>query len=157
MGVLAQKTEWSSQTARRYPLSADKISLSESRLPFQLTDDQKNAVKEILIDMDSGHPMNRLLQGDVGSGKTVVAKFAIQAVLENGAQAAIMAPTSILAEQHYRTLTQLLTQDELIREDEIALLIGSTPQKERPEILDKLAHGRIKVLVGTHALLEVPG
>ena len=156
LGVLAQKTEWSSQTARRYPLSADKISLSESRLPFQLTNDQKNAVKEILTYMDSGHPMNLLLQGDVGSGKTVVAKFAIQAILENGAQAAVMAPTSILAEQHYRTLTQLLTQDELIREDEIALLIGSTPQKERPEILDKLAHGLIKVLVGTHALLEDP-
>ncbi len=156
LGVLAQKTEWSSQTARRYPLSADKISLSESRLPFQLTNDQKNAVKEILTDMDSGHPMNRLLQGDVGSGKTVVAKFAIQAVLENGAQAAVMAPTSILAEQHYRTLTQLLTQDELIRDDEIALLIGSTPQKERPEILEKLADERLKVLVGTHALLEDP-
>jgi ATP-dependent DNA helicase RecG len=156
LGVLAQKTEWSSQTARRYPLSADKISLSESRLPFQLTGDQKHAVKEILTDMDSGHPMNRLLQGDVGSGKTVVAKFAIQAVLGNGAQAAVMAPTSILAEQHFRTLTQLLTQDELINEDEIALLIGSTPQKERPEILDKLADGRIKVLVGTHALLEDP-
>ena len=156
LGVLAQKSEWSIQTARRYPLSSEKVAKSEARLPYQLTGDQKKAIGDILSDLKAGHPMNRLLQGDVGSGKTVVAKFAIQAILENGAQTAVMAPTSILAEQHYRTLTQLLTQDELIREDEIALLIGSTPQKERPEILEKLADGRIKVLVGTHALLEDP-
>jgi len=156
LGVLAQKTEWSVQTARCYPFSADQVDQSEKHLPYQLTGDQKNAIRDILSDLNAGHPMNRLLQGDVGSGKTVVAKFAIQAILENGAQAAVMAPTSILAEQHYRTLTQLLMQDELVNEDEIALLIGSTPQKERPEILEKLADGRIKVLVGTHALLEDP-
>ncbi|BBB48565.1 ATP-dependent DNA helicase RecG [Pelolinea submarina] len=156
LGVLAQKTDWSSQTARRYALSAQEINKSEERLPYQLTNDQKAAIKEILADLNSGHPMNRLLQGDVGSGKTVVAKFAIQTIIENGAQAAVMTPTSILAEQHFRTLTQLLTQDEVAKEDEIALLIGSTPQKERPEILEKLADGRIKVLVGTHALLEDP-
>jgi len=156
LGVLAQKTDWSSQTARLYALSSQEISKSEERLPYQLTNDQKAAIKEILADLNSGHPMNRLLQGDVGSGKTVVAKFAIQTIIENGAQAAVMAPTSILAEQHFRTLTQLLTQDEVAQEVEIALLIGSTPQKERPEILEKLADGRIKVLVGTHALLEDP-
>jgi ATP-dependent DNA helicase RecG len=156
LGVLAQKTDWSSQIARLYVLSSQEISKSEERLPYQLTNDQKAAIKEILADLNSGHPMNRLLQGDVGSGKTVVAKFAIQTIIENGAQAAVMAPTSILAEQHFRTLTQLLTQDEVAKEDEIALLIGSTPQKERPEILEKLADGRIKVLVGTHALLEDP-
>ena len=156
LGVLAQKTDWNSQKARRYSLSAQEISKSEVRLPYQLTKDQKAAIKEILSDLNSGHPMNRLLQGDVGSGKTVVAKFAIQTVIENGAQAAVMAPTSILAEQHFRTLTQLLTQDKAVTADEIALLIGSTPQKERPEILEKLADGRIKVLVGTHALLEDP-
>jgi ATP-dependent DNA helicase RecG len=156
LGVLAQKTEWSTQTARCYPFSAEQVSQSEKRLPYQLTGDQKHAIQDILADLNAGHPMNRLLQGDVGSGKTVVAKFAIQAILENGAQAAVMAPTSILAEQHFRTLTQLLMQDELVTEDEIALLIGSTPQKERPEILERLADGHIKVLVGTHALLEDP-
>ena len=156
LGVLAQKTEWSIQTARRYPFSDEQVAQSENRLPYQLTGDQQNAIRDILSDLNSGHPMNRLLQGDVGSGKTVVAKFAIQAILESGAQAAVMAPTSILAEQHYRTLSQLLAQDELVNEDEIALLIGSTPQRDRPDILERLADGRIKVLVGTHALLEDP-
>ncbi len=156
LGVLAQKAQWSGQNARKYLLPTAEVKKSESHLPYKLTNDQKKAIKEILSDLDSGHPMNRLLQGDVGSGKTVVAKFAIQAVINQNAQAAVMAPTSILAEQHFRTLTQLLLQDEVITEDEIALLIGSTPQKERPDILEKLADGRIKVLVGTHALLEDP-
>ncbi|MDK2982461.1 MAG: ATP-dependent helicase RecG [Chloroflexota bacterium] len=156
LGVLAQKTEWSQQTARKYHLEDEKIKHSQSALPYTLTNDQQHAIQEILADLDSGHPMNRLLQGDVGSGKTVVAKFAVQAILAGGAQAAVMAPTSILAEQHFRTMTALLTEDGTLQEDEIALLIGSTPQKERPDILERLADGRIKVLVGTHALLEDP-
>ena len=97
--------------------------------PYTLTDAQKSAIQDILQDLDSGKPMNRLLQGDVGAGKTVVAKFAIQAVIKQGAQAAVMAPTAILAEQHFRTLTELLANDDLIQQEEIALLIGSTPQQ----------------------------
>ncbi len=156
LGVLAQKNDWSERRAVAYPLSEDEVKRSAERLPYRLTGAQKSAIQDILNDLNSGHPMNRLLQGDVGTGKTVVAKFAIQAVLRHSAQAAVMAPTSILAEQHYRTLTGLLTADELISANEIALLTGSTPARERIGILEKLADGRIKVVIGTHALIEGP-
>lgn len=156
LGVMAQKTDWYERQATAYPLSDEEVGLSASRLPYRLTNAQQSAIQDILHDLNSGHPMNRLLQGDVGSGKTVVAKFAIQAILRHAAQAAVMAPTSILAEQHFRTLTGLLTTDELIQPNEIALLTGSTPTRERSAILEKLADGRIKVIVGTHALIEDP-
>ena len=100
--------------------------------------------------------MNRLLQGDVGSGKTIVARFAIEAIISNGAQAAVLAPTSILAEQHFRTLSALLNASGSANNDEVALLIGSTPQKERKVLLENLSSGKIKVIIGTHALLEDP-
>ncbi len=156
LGVMAQKTDWCVRQAALYPLIDEEVQLSSSRLPYTLTGAQQVAIKDILQDLSSGHPMNRLLQGDVGSGKTVVAKFAIQAVLRGHAQAAVMAPTSILAEQHLRTLTGLLVDDQLIQADEIALMIGSTPARERSVILEKLADGRLKVIVGTHALIENP-
>ena len=92
--------------------------------------------------------MNRLLQGDVGSGKTIVAKFAIQAVIQHNAQAAVMAPTSILAEQHFRTLSEQLVKDGAIEPDEMALLIGSTPASQRKDIYENLANGTLKVIVG---------
>lgn len=156
LGVLTQKSQWTSRSAVSYPLSESDFETSADRLPYDLTGDQRSAIQDILRDLNSGHAMNRLLQGDVGSGKTVVAKFAIQAVIQNGAQAAVMAPTSILAEQHYRTLTDLFTNDKLIQPDEIALLIGSTSTKDRTEILERLANGSIKIIVGTHALIEGP-
>lgn len=156
LGVLTQKNQWASRSAEKYPLSETEFQNSANSLPYTLTGDQVSAIRDILSDLGSGHAMNRLLQGDVGSGKTVVAKFAILAVIQNGAQAAVMAPTSILAEQHYRTLTELLTSDSLIQPDEIALLIGSTSSKDRAEIMQKLSDGSIKVIVGTHALIEAP-
>lgn len=156
LGVLVQKNQWSSHTATQYSLSDAQVSQSSANLPYELTSAQQAAIKDILQDLNSGQPMNRLLQGDVGSGKTVVAKFAIQAVIIHDGQAAVMAPTSILAEQHYRTLTDLLVNDGLIRPEEIALLIGSTPAKDRTEIIDGLASGTIKVIIGTHALIEDP-
>lgn len=104
--------------------------------------------------------MNRLLQGDVGSGKTVVAALAISIINKNGAQAAFMAPTSILAEQHYATLKRLLADpndpNALLREDQVRLLIGDTPSSEREQILSGLASGEIKLVIGTHALIEDP-
>ena len=156
LGVLVQKSQWISHSAAKYPLTDSEVEKSSGNLPYTLTDAQKSAIQDILQDLDSGKPMNRLLQGDVGAGKTVVAKFAIQAVIKQGAQAAVMAPTAILAEQHFRTLTELLANDDLIQQEEIALLIGSTPNSERAQILEGLASGRIKVIIGTHALIEGP-
>jgi len=156
LGVLLQKMDWCNRQAEKYPLPEAQMEESTQKLPFALTSAQRSAIADILQDLNSGQPMNRLLQGDVGSGKTVVAKFAIQAVIAKQAQAAIMAPTSILAEQHYRTLTELLVKENLLDQDEIALLIGSTPSKERITILENLANGKIKVIIGTHALIEDP-
>jgi ATP-dependent DNA helicase RecG len=104
--------------------------------------------------------MNRLIQGDVGSGKTVIACISIIITLQRSAQSAFLAPTSILAEQHFRNLTQLLAnpneENPILRSEEIALLIGDTPEKEKVIIRKRLASGEIKVVIGTHALIEDP-
>ena len=156
LGVIVQKRDWIKAAAKKYPLSEEdkrKITLS---LPYKLTNAQEKAITDIAADLMLGNPMNRLLQGDVGSGKTIIARFAIEAIISNGAQAAVLAPTSILAEQHFRTLSALLTASGSANSDEIALLIGSTPQKERRVLLESLSSGKTKVIVGTHALLEDP-
>ena len=100
--------------------------------------------------------MNRLLQGDVGSGKTVIAALAIAIVTSSSAQAAIMAPTSILAEQHYRSLSRLLVKEGLLQDEEIRLLVGDTPEAEKASIRSGLEEGSIRLVIGTHALLEEP-
>lgn len=156
LGVLFQKRDWIKASAEKYQLSADDRRKIISSLPYQFTNAQKKAITDIAADLDSGKPMNRLLQGDVGSGKTVVARVAIEAIIQNGAQAAVLAPTSILAEQHYKTLSMMLLATKSVKPDEIALLIGSTPQKERKIIFEGLSSGKIKVIIGTHALLEDP-
>ncbi len=119
-------------------------------LPYQLTAAQDRVLREITTDMQQPHPMNRLLQGDVGSGKTIVALFAILMALESGYQAAIMAPTEILAEQHYLTLYQYLEQLEC----PMALLTSSVRGKKRQTLLSAIAQGHIPLLVGTHALIQ---
>lgn len=119
-------------------------------LPFPLTNAQKRVIKEIHKDLQSGHQMNRLLQGDVGSGKTIVALMIILLALDNGYQASFMAPTEILATQHFQTLKELL-KDMPIR---FALLTGSTKNAERKNIYNDLANGMIQIIVGTHALIE---
>lgn len=156
LGVLIQKRDWVESSARAYPLGDDHIERLNQSLPYKLTNAQQNAINEIFNDLTSGKPMNRLLQGDVGAGKTVVARYAIEAIIQNGAQAAIMAPTSILAEQHYKTLSALMVDFGFIEKNEIAILIGDTPAKEREGILQGLSDGTIKVIIGTHALLEDP-
>jgi len=156
LGVLVQKRDWIKASAEKYHLSAENRNNLTSSLPFQLTNAQEKAIKDIAVDLESGKPMNRLLQGDVGSGKTVVARFAIEAIIQNKAQAAVLAPTSILVEQHYKTLSNMLVETDSIKSDEIALLIGSTSLKERKIILEGLSSGKIKVIIGTHALLEDP-
>ena len=119
-------------------------------LPFELTGAQKRVIREIRTDMGSGSQMNRLLQGDVGSGKTLVALMAALIAIGNGYQAAFMAPTEILAAQHFRTITAFLQGMGV----ETALLTGSTRPAERKALLHKLKEGTIQLLIGTHALLE---
>lgn len=119
-------------------------------LPFSLTNAQKRVVKEIYTDLKSGKQMNRLLQGDVGSGKTIVALLSCLMAVDNGFQACIMAPTEILATQHYNGISKL-TQNLGIN---INLLIGSTKKKERIQIHDQLENGQLNILIGTHALIE---
>jgi ATP-dependent DNA helicase RecG len=157
MGVLRQKRDWKQVEARRFPVADDWLEERIKNLPFTLTTAQQRALKEIRSDLDSGKPMNRLLQGDVGSGKTVVAAFAAGIITSNGAQAAIMAPTSILAEQHYRSFINLLAgENGILNARQIRLLVSDTPDKEKQEIYEALARGEIKLVVGTHALIEAP-
>ena len=119
-------------------------------LPFQLTGAQKRVIKEIRKDMGSGRQMNRLLQGDVGSGKTLVALMSMLIALDNGYQACMMAPTEILAAQHYETIRQLLFGMNI----RVELLMGSVKGKKREAILKGLLTGEIQILIGTHAVLE---
>jgi ATP-dependent DNA helicase RecG len=119
-------------------------------LPFELTGAQKRVIKEIRADLGSGAQMNRLLQGDVGSGKTIVALMAMFIALDNGFQACLMAPTEILAIQHYNGLVELCKD----LNTNIYLLTGSSRTKARREIHEKLENGEIDILIGTHALLE---
>ncbi|MDR1980182.1 MAG: ATP-dependent DNA helicase RecG [Tannerellaceae bacterium] len=119
-------------------------------LPFELTEAQKRVVREIRADMGSGRQMNRLLQGDVGSGKTLVALLSMLLAIDNRYQACMMAPTEILANQHYTTIMHFL-KDMDIR---VALLTGSTKKKEREQILPAIAKGEIHLVIGTHALIE---
>jgi ATP-dependent DNA helicase RecG len=123
--------------------------LAES-LPFAPTDDQTRAMAAIDRDLAAGRPMQRLLMGEVGSGKTVVALYAMLRAVEHGAQAALMAPTETLAEQHFATLQKLMPGELL----QAALLTGSTSAGRRADLLGKLASGELKLLVGTHALIE---
>lgn len=124
----------------------------EQHLPFALTGAQKRVVKEIHQDLRSGTQMNRLLQGDVGSGKTMVATLVALLALGNGFQACLMAPTEILAEQHYKSIAQLLAPMRL----RVELLTGSVKGKARKTLLEDLAMGQVHLLIGTHALIE-PG
>lgn len=119
-------------------------------LPFSLTDGQKKVIREILHDMRSSQPMNRLLQGDVGSGKTIVAFCAMYAAYLSRYQSAMMVPTEILAEQHYESAIQLLGSLGL----RIGLLTGSLKEKARKELVEQLANGELDIVIGTHALLE---
>lgn len=127
-----------------------KIEKVISKLPFSLTEDQKNALTEILDDLKSNSKMNRLLQGDVGSGKTIVAFLAMYYNAICGYQSALMAPTEILAIQHYNNIKELLKDDDV----EIALLTGSITKKEKNEIYKKLKNGQIDIIIGTHALIQ---
>jgi len=135
---------------KQYTYKDTLIKQLQASLPFTLTNDQKKVVNEIVIDLKKDKPMNRLLQGDVGAGKTVVTLFAMLLAIENGYQTALIAPTEILAEQHYKTITSLLAGFQGIR---ICLLLGGVSKQKR---LDKqaIADGEIDIAIGTHALIQ---
>lgn len=122
----------------------------KEQLPFELTGAQKRVLKEIRTDMGSGKQMNRLLQGDVGSGKTMVALLSMLMVLDNGYQACLMAPTEILASQHFQSVTEALAAMDI----RVGLLTGSTKTAHRKFLLEELKEGRLQILIGTHALIE---
>ena len=159
--VLSQKQEWNG-------LSAEPLEVSDElfekgwieHLPFTLTNAQKSALADIRRDMASGHPMNRLIQGDVGSGKTIVASLAALIAVSTGGQAAIMAPTGVLAEQHYRNFLRFLEalgpDNAPFGAEQVDLITGATPESKKQEIRERLASGEIRVLIGTHALIEAP-
>jgi len=125
-------------------------SFYNNHLPFAITDAQKRVIKEIRKDMGTGNQLNRLLQGDVGSGKTVVALLCALIAIDNGFQAAIMAPTEILAQQHYETIFELLSEMHI----NVAILTGSSKTAYRKKLHANLENGQIHLLIGTHALLE---
>ena len=122
----------------------------KNSLPFELTSAQRRVIREIVEDMNSSRQMNRLMQGDVGSGKTIVTVFAMLLALENGFQSVLMAPTEILAEQHFNSLSHFLKNQPAIR---IALLKGGN-YKGKTQILEKIKNGELDIIIGTHALIQ---
>ena len=157
LGMLRQRQKWQSQAGMPIPTNQAVLEAFQQSLPFELTGPQQSSVDHIVRDMAQPQPMSRLLQGDVGSGKTVVAAAAMLMAVAAGKQAALMAPTEILAEQHYRTLSELLTDTEgwgLERPVSAALLTGSLNRVERRKVYTALASGQADIVVGTHALIQ---
>ena len=156
IGVLRQRRRWQMVPGRMLQLPPGFVDKFASRLPFQLTGAQHRALEEIIQDIQQPVPMSRLLQGDVGSGKTVVAAAAMLVAVANGAQTVLMAPTEILAEQHYKTICAIL--DRQNRADgmnpRIELLIGSMKPREKAAVHAMIASGAVNLAVGTHALIQ---
>lgn len=145
-----QMIKLGSKSANSYTVHDDYTDEFEKLLPFSFTGAQKRAVRDCIADMKRGTMMNRLIQGDVGSGKTAVAAAVCYTAVKNGLQAALMAPTEILAEQHFASFVKMLSSTGL----QIALLTGSTTGKKRAEILSRLKEGDIDLLIGTHAIIQ---
>ena len=160
LGVQQQKQSWQAIPAESYEITNEQVTLITSNLPFSLTGAQEKVITEIRTDLASGKPMNRLIQGDVGSGKTIVAAIASATVNIHGCQTAFMAPTSILAEQHYQSFLRVLSGDKSdhlpLEKHEIRLLTGDTGNQEREEIATGCQDGTVKLLIGTHALIQDP-
>ncbi|MFQ3613779.1 MAG: DEAD/DEAH box helicase, partial [Cyanobacteriota bacterium] len=153
LGLLQRRQRYreQAQSVPRYqPIQGELVDRFYQLLPFQLTAAQQRVITEILADLRDPLPMNRLVQGDVGSGKTVVAVVALLAAIQSGWQTALMAPTEVLAEQHYRKLVDWFSQLHL----PVELLTGSTPAAKRRQILRQLQTGELPLVVGTHALIQ---
>ncbi len=154
LGVLRNRVEWQSQPAVPLYVDEDWWAEFQKALPFALTGAQVRAVEQVYGDLAQDVPMNRLLQGDVGAGKTVVALAAMAAAVVNGKQAALMAPTTILAEQHYQSLRALCAQIPGLQADDIALLTSGLPAADRRAVVAGVADGSVRMLVGTQALIQ---
>ncbi len=152
LGVLRQRRQWREQPGRALQMDAATVPAFLAALPFALTRAQQRALDEILGDLQRAQPMSRLLQGDVGSGKTVVAAAAMLTAVANGAQAALLAPTEILAEQHFKTLATVFARQP--QPPRVRLLTGSLKNREKEEVRAQIAAGEINVAVGTHALIQ---
>jgi len=150
LGVLRQRQQWRSEPGVPIPIQAGQIETFLASLPYALTGAQKRTLDEIVQDLRADRPMSRLVQGDVGSGKTVVAAAAMYLTAQAGYQAAMMAPTEILAEQHFKGVGQLLAAHGL----RVSLLTGSVPDAEKEAIYAGLASGEIQVVIGTHAIIQ---
>jgi ATP-dependent DNA helicase RecG len=166
LGVMRQRFHWQQETGR--PLAVDEAMLDTiiGALPFTLTSAQQRVLRDITGDLQRSYPMSRLLQGDVGSGKTVVALVAMLIAVANGMQAVMMAPTEVLAEQHYHTLTTMLqgiterlraagaAAADWVGQTQVGLLRGSLTPAEKEERRRQIACGEVKIIVGTHALIQ---
>lgn len=156
LGVFRQRSKWRAEPSRALKLENDFLARYESGLPFPLTGAQKRAIGEIFSDISSAVPMSRLLQGDVGAGKTVVALAALLTAVLNGTQAVLMAPTEILAEQHYKTIHKLLPAlaEKFGINPRLRLLIGSLKPKEKLAAQQEISGGQVDIAIGTHALIQ---
>jgi ATP-dependent DNA helicase RecG len=158
LGVLAQRREWQERSGQPVQIDGALLRTFIESLPFALTAAQERALSEILDDLQQPRPMSRLLQGDVGSGKTVVAAAALLITAASGKQAVLMAPTEILAEQHYASLERLwgeLWLPGMTRmSSHLHLLTGSVSQSDRAKIYDEIASGTARIVIGTHALIQ---
>jgi len=170
LGVLGKKRDWQEgQPGNAFTIKRDRLTKFLDSLPFELTQAQQRVLEGILADLQESRPMSRLLQGDVGSGKTVVATAALLVAADNGYQGAFMAPTEILAEQHFKTICQLLSnisneKDErgnvccyhglFARPVTFALLTGSLSEKEKEALHQQIQEGSIDIVIGTHALIQ---
>lgn len=152
LGVLRQRKQWREQPGRALAVDPAALERFLESLPFKLTGAQLRAINEILGDIQKTQPMSRLLQGDVGSGKTIVAAAAMLVAVINGAQAALLAPTEILAEQHFKTLTKVFAEQP--NAPRLRLLTGSLKNREKEEVRAQIASGEIEIAVGTHALIQ---
>jgi len=157
LAVLRQRQIWRTEPAPAIPIAPAALERLIAALPYALTGAQRRAVDAIVADLSRPNAMHRLLQGDVGSGKTVVAALSMALVADQGWQAAMMAPTEILAEQHYKTLSKLFdafAEQNAIAPLRLALLTGSTKASEKRAIYADLADGKVQIVVGTHALIQ---
>jgi ATP-dependent DNA helicase RecG len=154
IAMLRQRYDWQRRSGVAMPVNENWLQDFQGRLPYQLTRAQEQAVQDISRDMSSDVPMNRLLQGDVGSGKTIISAVAMAIAVSHNAQAVLMAPTSILAEQHYTNISELFSSHLGYDQIKLALLTGNSSATERDEIYAGLADGSIHIVIGTHALIQ---
>lgn len=154
LGIMAKRTAWQSDPAFQLPISEDWLAEFQAALPFELTGAQRRSIDEMRRDIATDLPMNRLLQGDVGAGKTLVAAVGLASAVLNGYQAAMMAPTGILAEQHFQKIRELFATIPGLDQCRVELLTGALTDRQRSDIYDELANGAIDVVIGTHAVIQ---